>query len=225
MTDTAGADRDTQEFPSQETGRGDGGPAGSTSGQATGSTNGRAERRAVARRYRPRRTIPAVIVAILLLVVTVLGAIEVISYLFNNPAGVVPADRLAEQGRETAWNDALTITVAVIIGLFGLLLLVIALWPGRPRAVALASDRPGVVMAIGEADLARLVARAATDVDGVDHASAQVRRGHIAVRADSPLHEAGDLADQVQRAVAEQVDELAPLRPRPVRVNVRHKED
>jgi hypothetical protein len=182
------------------------------------------EGRAVARHFRPRRTIPAVIVALLLAAAAVLAAIEVISYLFNQPAGVVPADDLARWGRETQWNDALTITVAVIACLLGLLLLFLALWPGRARAVTIASERPGVAMAIGEGDVARLAVRAAEGVDGVDHASAQVKRGQITVRADSPLHESGDLADQVQRAVAEQIDELEPLRPRSVRVNVRRRE-
>jgi hypothetical protein len=223
MTDTAGAARDTRNLQAQpENSRPDGGE--SQDGDRA-AADGRTARRQVARRYRPRRTIPAVIVATLLLVITALGAIEVISYLFDSPAGVIPADALAELGRETAWNDALTITVAAIVGLLGLILLIIALWPGRPRGVALTADRPGVVMAIGEADLARLVARAATDVDGVDNASAQIKRGTIAVRADSPLHETRSLADQVQHAVSAQLDELAPVRPRSVRVKLRHRED
>jgi hypothetical protein len=186
--------------------------------------DGRATDRVVAREFRPRRSIPAAIVALLLLAGSVLGAIEVISYLFDNPAGVLPVSDLARLGRETQWNDALTITVAIVAGLLGLLLLALALWPGRSRAVAMATDRPGLVMAIGEGDIARLAVRAAEGVDGVDHASAQVGRGRVNVRADSPLHETGDLTDQVHRAVSEQLEDLALLHPRPVRVNVRRKE-
>lgn len=185
----------------------------------------REDTRAVTRQFRPRRTIPAVIVALLLLVASVLAAIEVIAYLFDDPTGVVPADDLARWGRRTPWDDPLVITLAVVAGLLGLLLLILALWPGRARAVAVTSERRDVTMAIGEADVARLAVRAAEDVDGVDHASAQVTRGQIAVRADSPLHETGDLADRVQRAVSEQIRELEPLRPRAVRVNVRRRED
>lgn len=187
--------------------------------------DGRRAKRVLAREFRPRRRVPATIVALLLLLGAVLGAIEVTSYLFDRPVGVLPTADLAQLGRETQWNDPLTVTVAVVACLLGLLLLAVALWPGRSRAVAMATDRPELVMVIGESDIARLAVRAAEDVDGVDHASAQVRRGRVSVRADSPLHETGDLTDQVHLAISEQLEDLALLRPRPVRVNVRRREE
>jgi hypothetical protein len=201
----AGEGRDTQEIPRHP-------PDGD-----------RAAQRAVTRVFRPRRTIPAVIVALLLAAASILAAIEVISYLIDRPAGVLPAADLARWTRETQWDDALVITLAIIACLLGLLLLLLAFWPGRARGVALATERPDVVMAMSESDLARLANRAAEAVDGVDRASTQVGRGRVAVRADSPLYEPGDLTDRLHGAVSDQLDALAPLRPKTVRVNVRHK--
>lgn len=184
-----------------------------------------AVRQTVTREFRPRRTVPAVIVAVLLAAAAVLVAIEILAELFGNPLGLLPVEDLARLGRETQWNDPLTFIVAILACLLGLLLLFLALWPGRVKASALSSGRPGVAVAITSSDLQRLATQAAESVSGVDRASASGGAGKLDVRADSPLHDAGDLGDQVQRAVSEQLDQLALLRPPRIRVNVRHRED
>lgn len=196
-----------------------------TGRQADGGEDERAVRRAVARQYRPRRIVPAVIVALVLAVASILIAIEVISQLVDQPLGLLPADTLAELGRETQWNDPLAVVVAVVAVLLGLLLLVLALTPGRVRARPLASPRPGVVAAVAPGDLERLAARAAETVDGVDHASAGAGNGRISVKVDSPLHDPGNLDGQVQQVVSERVDQLGLLDEPQIRVNVRHRED
>lgn len=185
----------------------------------------RAALREAMRRFRPRRLVPAVITAALLAVGAVLVAAEIISGLFGRSAGVLPVDRLARLGRETGWDDALTYVVAgVAIGL-GLLLLWLALVPGRVRALPLAADRPGVVMVMSRSAVQQVAAHAAETVDGVAQAQARARagRGTIAVRVDTPLREPGDLADRVQGAVAERIGRYAPLRRQRVRVGVRRR--
>lgn len=192
---------------------------------AAPAENERTVRRTVAREFRPRRSVPAIIVAALLALAAILVAIEVISQLIDRPLGLLPLDDLARLGRETQWNDPLTFVVAGLACLLGLLLLFLAFWPGRTRATALAGEHPGVVEAIGSTDLQRLAVQAAESVNGVERAEARTGRARIAVRADSPLHDPGDLDDQVQRAVSERLDELALLRPPQIRVHVRSRKD
>lgn len=184
----------------------------------------RSVRRTVTRRFRPRRRVPAVIVALLLAVVAVLAIIEIVSYLLNSPLGVFPATQLARLGRETLWNDALTLVVAAVTALVGLLLLWLAFWPGRVRAAALAPEHPGVAVAITPDDLRRLAGEAAASVSGVDRVSVHVRRGQINVRADSPLHDPAGVDEEIRQAVGERVDQLQLQQPPRVRVHLRHRE-
>lgn len=186
-------------------------------------TDDGAAHRAVRRTFRPRRAIPAAIVATILAVLPILVAAEVISRLFDRPLQVLPVDDLARLGRETQWNDPLTLTVAGITVGTGLLLLLLALWPGRARAIAVASHRDQMVMAVTAGGVAHIAEQAAETVDGVARAQASARPGQIRVRADSPLREAADLADQVHRAVTDAVTQLAPVRAPKVRVAVRHR--
>jgi hypothetical protein len=192
---------------------------------STGAEDEKAVRRTVAREFRPRRSVPAVIVAALIAITSILIVIEVISRLFGEPIGVLPADDLARLGRETAWSDPLAVTVAVVAVLLGLLLLALALAPGRVRARALAPVRPGLVVAMPTADLQRLAVQAAESVDGVDRATVRAGNGRLTVRADSSLHEVGGLPDEVRQAVDEKLARLDLLRPPQVAVDLRHRRD
>jgi hypothetical protein len=185
----------------------------------------RAARREAARRFRPRRSVSASIVAALLAAASALLAIEIIARLIDESNGVLPVDRLARLGRETRWDDTVTFTVAGVAIALGLLLLWLALWPGRPRAVGLVTDRPGAVLALSRGALRRISAQAAETVDGVNGARARHRRRTIAVRVDTPLRDYGDLAGQVERRVTERINGYAPLRTYSVRVNVRQQVD
>lgn len=189
----------------------------------SGAASGRAARREAARRFRPRRSVPASIVAALLAVASALLAIEIITRLGDESNGLLPVDRLARLGRETQWDDALTFVVAgVAIGL-GALLLWLAFWPGRPRAIGLVTDRPGAVLALSRGALRRIAAQAAATVDGVSGARARGRRRSVVVHVDTPLRDHSDLGDQVKRRVTERINDYLPLRTVPVRVDVRRR--
>lgn len=183
--------------------------------------------RATMRAFRPRRTVPAAIVAALLTVGTLLVAGEVIARLFDRSLGALPVDTWARWGRETAWQDPLALALSALAAGLGLLLLALALWPGRGRVVPLTppDGAEETVAAINRDGLARHVAAAATTVEGVDRAAAKVSRGRIRVRIATPLREPGDIAAQVRQAVGERLDRLEPVRPLPVEVSVRARED
>lgn len=182
-------------------------------------------RRTVARDMRPRRTVPAVIVALLLAVVSLAVVVEVVSRLIGQPLGLIPVDDLANLGTDTQWSDPLPIIVAIIVCLVGLLLLLLALIPGHTRQRALSATRQEVVVAIGTDDLGRLATHAAEHVNGVDRAVARTDNGRVAVRVDTPLHDPGDLSDEVRQAVHQRIDQLHLQQPPDVRVRVRNRGD
>lgn len=181
--------------------------------------------RAAVRRFRSRRTLAASLVAAVLAIAATAGAIEVISYLVDRPSGLLPVDGLARVGRETRWEDPLVLIVAAVAGLIGLLLLALAVLPGRARVIPVAAGLDQVILALRPAALERHAAAAAEAVPGVEHAVASVRGRRLRVRVESWLRDPGDLADQVRQAVAERVDQLAPLRRPRLQVHLRHRKD
>jgi hypothetical protein len=185
----------------------------------------RAQRRAAARAFRPRRVLPAVVVAALLAAAAILAAIEVISTLVNRRVHVLPTGWLARAGRDVHWDDPAALAVAAVACALGIVLIALALIPGRSRMIALTSGDPQTVTGITRAGLRRYLAAATTSVDGIARARVRLGRRRVRVRAASPLRDARGLSGQVEQAVTARLDELAPLRPRRVRVTVRKKED
>jgi Family of unknown function (DUF6286) len=184
-----------------------------------------AVRRAVRRAFGPRRVVPSVVTAALLAAAAILLAAEVVGGLVGRPPGVLPVAQLARLGRNLRWDDVLVLAVASFLAALGLLLLLLALRPGRLRAIPLRSEDPYVVLGIARPDLRRYLAWSAESVDGVDRARVKVRRHRVRVSAVSPLHDAGGLTDQVRGALDERLGELAPLHKPHLRVTVRHRED
>ncbi|GAA4512230.1 hypothetical protein GCM10023191_077630 [Actinoallomurus oryzae] len=185
----------------------------------------RAVRRAVRRSFGRRRVLPSVITSALLAAAAIILTIEVVGALVGRPPGVLPVVDLARLGRNLRWDDVLVLAIASLLAALGLWLLLLALRPGRLRAVPLRSQDPNVVLGIARPDLRRYVARAARSVEGVDRARVKVRRHRVRVRAVSPLHDVGGITDQVRVAVAERLDELEPLHRPHLRVTVRHREE
>ncbi|WP_329244839.1 DUF6286 domain-containing protein [Actinoallomurus sp. NBC_01490] len=185
----------------------------------------RAVRRAVRRSFGRRRVLPSVITSALLAAAAIILTIEVIGALVGRPPGVLPVVDLARLGRNLRWDDVLVLAIASVLAALGLWLLLLALRPGRLRAVPLRSQDPNVVLGIARPDLRRYVARAAQNVDGVDRARVKVRRHRVRVRAVSPLHDVAGITGQVRVAVAERLDELEPLHRPHLRVTVRHREE
>ncbi|MEV5753628.1 DUF6286 domain-containing protein [Actinoallomurus sp. NPDC052308] len=187
------------------------------------ATMSRRERR---RAFRPRRAIPAIVTAAALAAAAILIAMEVITALLSHRAGnVLPVSYLARLGRDTRWADPLTLAVAAVLAALGLLLFLLALWPGRPRSIALAFDDPAVVLGITVAGLRRQLAQVARSVDGVTRARVTVRGHRVRIHATSPLRDPRGLTEQVEHAVTGRLRDLAPLHQPRVRVTVRHRED
>ena len=186
---------------------------------------GRALRRAAARAFRPRRVIPAVMVAAVLAAAAILAATEVISTLAGHPAHVLPVAWLARAGRDVHWDDPAALATAAVACALGIVLIAGALVPGRSRMIALDSGDPQTVTGITRAGLRRYLAAAATGVDGIARARVRLGRRRVRVQAASPLRDARGLSGLVEQAVTGRLEQLSPLRPLRVRATVRRRED
>jgi hypothetical protein len=187
--------------------------------------SGRAPRRAAARAFRPRRVLPAVVVAAVLATAAILAAIEVISTLADHPVHVLPAGSLARLGQDAHWDDPAALAVAAVACAAGVMLIALALAPGHSRMIALTSANPQTVTGITRAGLRRYLVAAAMGVDGIARARIQLGHRRVWVLAASPLRDARGLSGQVEQAVTARLEKLKPLRPRRVQVIVRKRED
>jgi hypothetical protein len=185
----------------------------------------RAARRAARRAFRPRRVYPAIVVGAVLAAAAILTAAEIITALLDRSPLLLPIASLARLGRNTHWDHLTALITAGAAGAVGLLLVALALWPRRPKVIALASEDPDVVLGISQGGLRRHLAQAAEGVDGIARAKVKIRRRRIRVRAASPLRSTSGLADLIHQAVTDRIDRLAPLRHRKILVTVRRGKD
>ena len=180
-------------------------------------------RRKARREFRPRRTIPGVLVAAVLAAAGILGAIQAVSAALDRPLWKVPHRDFAGRLQDTHWNDTATLAVAAAVAFIGFVLVLTGLIPGRPRAIPLASGDESVVTGAPRRSLRRSLARLAEDVDGIDRARARVRTRSVPVRATTQLRDTGGLRETVRTAVQDRLTALDPLWPPRVKVRLRQK--
>lgn len=160
-------------------------------------------------RRRPSRTVPATIVAVVLLALGGLTAIAAISRLVQGswPTQVTGA---ASTVAALTWGSAAVITAGALLALIGLVLLIAGIKLGDFKTAPLAAR--GASDAVGDTDfvistrsLARLVAARADQVDGVDKvsASASGRRVHLKVTTTS--EQTAEIRQQVNDGVTKRL--------------------
>jgi hypothetical protein len=173
------------------------------------------------RDFRPRRTLPAIITSALLLVAALLVATEVISAGFGHPMHLLPYEQVSRWAARTAWRDPWALLSSSVVTLAGLVLLCVALLPGRQRMVPLRTGDPDLVAGLSRRSLAAMLARAALRVDGVRDARAKLRRRRVTVTATTAMRDLPALSERVYDAVTAELDGLSPVRPLRVRARVR----
>ncbi|RCG25343.1 alkaline shock response membrane anchor protein AmaP [Sphaerisporangium album] len=181
-----------------------------------------AQRRAAARAFRPRRTVPATVTALLLALAALVTLIGAVAAATGANMRTVPWTSFADFAAGPVDDPAHLATASAALVL-GLLLLGLALVPGRTRVVPLASDDPRTVTGMTEGGLRRHLATVAAGVDGVSRARVKLRRRVVHVRAVTPLRDPGGLPGEITEAVGERLDEMRPLKPMRVRVHISQK--
>lgn len=187
----------------------------------------RSDARSTPLRRRPSRTVPATIVAVLMLAVGALTAVAAIAQLVNGswPSQVTG---VASTAAKVTWGSTTAITAGAGILVVGLILLIAGLKRGGFSVARLDTSIPGAVAerdyVISNRAMARIATAHADTVDGVDKvsASASGRRVHLSVNTTSE-----QTAEISQRVVAAVTNALvaSSVQPQPrVTASVRTKE-
>ena len=153
----------------------------------------------------PSRTIPSIILALLLLTAGGLGA-WITGHRIITGSWPTPADTaLSTVGSPAA------LAVAFFIALCGLSMILSALWPGLPgRLEILPDDLPGQT-ATKRRDLADLIRAQVEQVDGVHSVAVSIRRSRVDVLVLSVLDNLAPVQDAARRQTDEALALLAPM--------------
>ena len=182
-------------------------------------------RRQARREFRPRRRIPGVLVAAVLVAAGIVGCIWAASAALGHPLWNIPHGDFAGPLQSTVhWDDTGTLLVASAVAFVGFLLLVIAVVPGRPRAIPLASGDESLVIGAPRRSLRRSLGWLVADVAGIEKATVRIGRRSVRVRATTRLRDPAGLRESAQAVVEDRLARLDPLWPTPVKVRLRRKE-
>lgn len=180
---------------------------------------------------RPRRVVPASLVALLVLAVMVLLVWSCAQVLLGQQP-VLPFAELAEQGSTLTWNALPVLVAGGVLAALGLVLLACAWLPGAPNVLPLAdlatptgndarNDAAGHTRAgATRRGVRQAVALAAGRVDGVSGATAQVTPRRVRTTVRTSLNDTSALTGQVLIAVGEQLSTIALQRAPKVSVRV-----
>ncbi|GAA5114867.1 DUF6286 domain-containing protein [Pseudonocardia adelaidensis] len=168
---------------------------------------------------RPRRSVPATIVGLLLLVAAVVVVVSCIRLIAGSPP-LVPFSRLGELGHETTWNDPAVLVAGGILALAGIVLLACGLLPGNPQVLALAPGDDHTTAGISRRSLTGDLTSLARRVDGITAARVGVGARTVTVNVRTPLRDRSGLAERVRELVTERLDDINLARPARLRVTV-----
>jgi hypothetical protein len=168
------------------------------------------------------------LVALVLLLGGLLGAVEIVLALLGQPAWLVPHGAVAAWLRQQSWDSSLVRLILAALALLGLLLLVAALRRGRPRTLTLPA-RPGqtpsgVTVSASRRGAEAWLEAAARRTNGVRGADVRLRRRRAKVTVRTANRSHGNLGADVTDVVRDRLAALgADSRIRP-RVTVSLKE-
>ncbi|MFC4127758.1 DUF6286 domain-containing protein [Nocardia rhizosphaerae] len=156
---------------------------------------------------RPRRVVPAVVVASVLATVAVLVVVSLVQRLAGR-AELVSYDSLAARLHATTWDSGWVLAVGIAAVVLGVILLSIAVAPGRGVVVPLEAG-DGIDAGITRRSLRAAIADAAQSVDGLERARIRLRRKKIQVsgHTGNPVPQT---AAEIGTAVGARLDRIRP---------------
>jgi hypothetical protein len=155
----------------------------------------------------------------------IIGCIWAVSAALSHPLWNLRHGDFAGPLQSTVhWDRTGTLAVASAVALAGFLLILIALLPGRTRAIPLASADDSVVIGVPRRSLRRSLRWLVQDIPGIDKAKVRTRRGTVNVRGTTRLRDTADLQEKVRTTVQDRLKALDPLWPLQVKVKLRVKE-
>lgn len=174
---------------------------------------------------RPRRSLPATIVALVILAVCVLVIVAVVQSLLGQTPFLSLAQLLGVTSSQT-WSGVGTVIAAIVLAVLGLILLLAAIRPGTPtvlplRALVDGDGGRGATAGVRRNTLAKDLTATARAVPGVTNADVSARLGRITATVGVAAADPAAVPAAVQERLETRIVEIGPAtRPR-VRVRAR----
>ncbi|NKY51908.1 DUF6286 domain-containing protein [Nocardia vermiculata] len=168
---------------------------------------------------RPRRIVPAVVVALVVLVVCVGVAVSLIQNLAHSKE-FVSYDSIATRLHDTTWHSYWVLGAGIVAAVIGVVLFVAAVAPGRRVVVALTPEE-GMDAGIARRSLDGALQDAAVSVAGLESARVRRTRKQIRVQGRAAHPDHADLEQTVDAAVSERLSRIAPQSAPPVSTRLR----
>lgn len=148
------------------------------------------------------RTVDRVLALVLGLAGLALGIVvvaEVVQGLLGRPGHLlVPYEGVATWLREHTWGSGAVLTISIVVGVVGLLLLVLEIKPRRKTLLVVQGGDDEVVTAISRTGVGRALEQSVAGLPGVDSTRSTVtgRKATLVVR--TPLRHSAELDAQVR---------------------------
>lgn len=158
---------------------------------------------------RPRRGVPATVVAVVLLAAGAFAAIVAVQVLLGERPWL-SYDWAARSLHDIAWRDTVVLIAGIVVAVVGLVVLLAALLPGRLTVFPLRDNDSGLDSGASRRSFLGTLRTAAASVDGVS--SARLRLGRRKVRAAVRTNRVTTegLADAVRTAVEHRLTQIGP---------------
>ena len=174
---------------------------------------------------RPRRSIPATIVALVILAVCALVVVAVVQTLLGRTPIVSLSQLLAVTSSQT-WSSVGTVTAAIVLAVLGLVLLVAALRPGRPTVLPLRQlvdddGSPGAVAGVRRTTLVKDLSATVGSVPGVTSADVTARRNRVTATVQVAAADPASVPGEVRERLEQRLAEIGPASRPSVRVRSR----
>jgi hypothetical protein len=166
---------------------------------------------------RPRRSVPAVVTAVVLLAACVLVAVVAIQLILGERPWV-SLDAVATDLHDLRWTDVLPAVAGGVVALLGLVLVLAAILPGATTVLPLGGSFDAGAARGGYRSTLRA---AAAGVDGVSGAAVKLGTRRVKVRVVTERTRPDGLADAVREAVGHRLDQVGPATRPAVSVRVR----
>lgn len=174
---------------------------------------------------RPRRSIPATIVALVILAVCALVVVAVVQTLLGRTP-FLSLSQLLEVTSSQNWSSAGTVAVAIVLAVLGLVLLFAALRPGKPTVLPLRQlvdddGSPGAVAGVRRSTLVKDLSAAAGSVAGVTSADVTAGRGRVTATVQVASADPASVPGEVRERLEQRLAEIGPSTRPSVRVRAR----
>lgn len=137
-----------------------------------------------------------------------LTVVEIVLAALGQPPWVVPHQQWRVWLTSHSWNDAYVVAVLAGLVVVGLLLLLVALRPGRPATLRLPAGTEGVKVVVARRSVEKSLEAVASRTAGITRASAAAGRRTVRVKAHAVTATAPDLRQDVRDAVGTRVRQL-----------------